>query len=114
LGVKIIAPACSASIFTPRECVSIKILTFFIFGLWRHVKCATQAVQLQNFQLLHVQKILFPCAKISAPMCKIFAPPLIWIGFGFSRRVLVSTFFGFSKVTVSVQFLLFSVLVSVS
>ena len=28
-GVKIIAPACSTSIFTPRGCVSIKILTFF-------------------------------------------------------------------------------------
>jgi hypothetical protein len=48
--VKIIAPACSASIFTPRGCVSIKILTFFYFGLWSHVKCAPpQAVQLQNY-----------------------------------------------------------------
>jgi hypothetical protein len=51
-GVKIIAPACSASIFTPRGCF-YKNFNVFYFSLWSHVKCALpQAVQLRNFTMI--------------------------------------------------------------
>ena len=55
-GLKIMAPMCSALIFTPRECVSVKFSALFYFGLGGHVYINKEGGQLPRDYMLSIKK----------------------------------------------------------